>query len=549
MRLLVAAFALVMAMGALAQTAKAASAYDDVPTDHWAYNALDYLTEKGVLEGYPGGFFKGDRTLTRYEFAQAIARLLDTIQQKGATDEVKVMVDSLRTEFSDQLAAQNKAIDALNKSVTDNTSQINDLQGKVDAQDSKISALETKVNGMKAGPDWKGSFTYRWQFDRRDDGGASDRFRQQILFKLGYSKQINDEVLVGFRLGTQTGISGVSPATTLGGTAGPFDTSAIFLDQAYFKYTPNWFGYYTEAGCDSKCSPKIDLWAGIIPNPLYDPNEFILDKDINLQGAAFVYHFDKDFSLTGAASAVVEKPGGFISDDTYLFAVELKKNNLFTCGLDAWVGAYVYQQEGNLDVPFGTPAAADPFFDNGFVHTAPALYGAPFAGTTQRLTGRFSSDFFIVRGGAQYTFKDVMNKPLAVFGEYMVNTQAADVSTGRPLRAPAPAINVPLLAANDDIGWLVGAQWGPVPTEVGQWYWSAKYREIGSNANIDGFGQSEAGGSNVNSLEVKVGTMVYKNSMFGISYWLNKMHNAYGYSIPAGREDQQSLRFDWSFKF
>ena len=88
MRLLVAAFALVLAMGAFAQNAKAASAYDDVPTDHWAYNALDYLTEKGVLEGYPGGFFKGDRTLTRYEFAQAIARLLDTIQQKGATDEI-----------------------------------------------------------------------------------------------------------------------------------------------------------------------------------------------------------------------------------------------------------------------------------------------------------------------------------------------------------------------------------------------------------------------------------------------------------------------------
>src|SRR5260221_12834761 len=46
MRLLVAAFALVMAMGMWAQSAKAASAYDDVPTDHWAYNALDYLTEK-----------------------------------------------------------------------------------------------------------------------------------------------------------------------------------------------------------------------------------------------------------------------------------------------------------------------------------------------------------------------------------------------------------------------------------------------------------------------------------------------------------------------
>ena len=53
----------------IAGVANAQSSYDDVPKDHWAYNALDYLTERGVLEGYPDGFFKGDRTLTRYEFA------------------------------------------------------------------------------------------------------------------------------------------------------------------------------------------------------------------------------------------------------------------------------------------------------------------------------------------------------------------------------------------------------------------------------------------------------------------------------------------------
>ena len=87
MRLLVAALlaCCVLSIGA----AWAASAYDDVPTDHWAYNALDYLTQRGVLEGYPDGFFKGDRTLTRYEFAQAIARLLDTIgkTERGRADQ------------------------------------------------------------------------------------------------------------------------------------------------------------------------------------------------------------------------------------------------------------------------------------------------------------------------------------------------------------------------------------------------------------------------------------------------------------------------------
>jgi hypothetical protein len=458
------------------------------------------------------------------------------------------MADSLRAEFSDQLSQQQKAIDNITKSQADQAGQINDINSKVEEQGSKISALEKKVNDFKAGPDWKGTFRYRWRFDTQT---GVTRFRQQIAFRLGYAKQINDEVQIGFRLGTQTGAGfGISPHTTLGGTAGPFDTANIFLDQAYLHYTPNWFGYYTQAGCDSKCSPKLDLWAGIIPNPLYDPNEMILDADINLQGAAFVYHFNKDFQLTGAASAVVEKPTDTIQDDTYLFAIELKHNNIFTCGLDAWIGAYVWQQEGGLDTAYGTAAANDPFWDNGFVHTAPAFAPAG-AGTTQRLTNRFTSDFFIVKGGAQYTFKDVLNKPLAVYGEYMVNTAADDITGGRNLRTPTfPAgLNVPLLEANDDIGWIVGAQWGPVPTEVGQWYWFANYREIGSEASIDGFLKSDTFGANDNTLTVGLGTMVYKNSMFGITYFLNKMHNAYGYTIPAGKGDQNSIVVDWTFKF
>ncbi len=48
----------------------------DVPPDHWAYDAVRDLYEAGLLEGYPDGTFGGDRTMTRYEFAMALARLL-----------------------------------------------------------------------------------------------------------------------------------------------------------------------------------------------------------------------------------------------------------------------------------------------------------------------------------------------------------------------------------------------------------------------------------------------------------------------------------------
>ena len=43
--------------------------FPDVPKNHWAYAYVKDLAEKGLLEGFPDGEFKGNRTFTRYEFA------------------------------------------------------------------------------------------------------------------------------------------------------------------------------------------------------------------------------------------------------------------------------------------------------------------------------------------------------------------------------------------------------------------------------------------------------------------------------------------------
>ena len=54
--------------------------FPDIPQDHWAYSYVKSLADRGLLEGYPDGEFKGDRTMTRYEFAAIIYRAL----QNGA---------------------------------------------------------------------------------------------------------------------------------------------------------------------------------------------------------------------------------------------------------------------------------------------------------------------------------------------------------------------------------------------------------------------------------------------------------------------------------
>ena len=67
----------------------------DIPTNHWAYEAVSDLSRRGLVEGYPDGTFGGDRMLTRYEFAQIVYRAI----QDGVT-----VNDRLVTEFSPEMA-------------------------------------------------------------------------------------------------------------------------------------------------------------------------------------------------------------------------------------------------------------------------------------------------------------------------------------------------------------------------------------------------------------------------------------------------------------
>lgn len=69
--------------------------FPDVPSNHWAYDAVYALSERGLVEGYPDGTFGGDRMMTRYEFAQIVYR---AIQNGVRVDELLV------TEFGPEMA-------------------------------------------------------------------------------------------------------------------------------------------------------------------------------------------------------------------------------------------------------------------------------------------------------------------------------------------------------------------------------------------------------------------------------------------------------------
>ena len=87
-------FAMAMALGVSA-TAFAANPFSDLPAGHWAYGAVAKLAAAGVVDGYPDGTFKGDKTMTRYEMAQIVAKALAKVAI-GADDK-------LVSEFADEL--------------------------------------------------------------------------------------------------------------------------------------------------------------------------------------------------------------------------------------------------------------------------------------------------------------------------------------------------------------------------------------------------------------------------------------------------------------
>jgi hypothetical protein len=157
---------------ALARPALAQGPFADVPTDHWAYDAVNELAKQGIVNGYPDSTFGGKRALTRYEFAMAIQRMLQEVQRRidaavagkpgpvtppptgGLTqqdldnalqnyakkedvDKLRTDVDQLRrlaTEFQDTLAALGTDVDQLKRDMA--------------ALSDRLRALENEVHRM-----------------------------------------------------------------------------------------------------------------------------------------------------------------------------------------------------------------------------------------------------------------------------------------------------------------------------------------------------------------------------------------------------------------
>ncbi|MEM6502646.1 MAG: iron uptake porin [Cyanobacteria bacterium P01_C01_bin.89] len=113
-------------VAAMEQVTSVSQLSDVSPTD-WAFQALQSLVERyGCIAGYPDGTFRGNRALTRYEFAAGLNACLDRVNEliAAATDPLATKEDlqtlqRLQEEFAAELAEIRGRVDALEARTTE----------------------------------------------------------------------------------------------------------------------------------------------------------------------------------------------------------------------------------------------------------------------------------------------------------------------------------------------------------------------------------------------------------------------------------------------
>lgn len=104
----------------MAQVTSVSQLSDVQPTD-WAFQALQSLVERyGCIAGYPDGTYRGNRALTRYEFAAGLNACLDRVNEliatatsDLATKEDLATLQRLQEEFAAELASLRGRVDSL----------------------------------------------------------------------------------------------------------------------------------------------------------------------------------------------------------------------------------------------------------------------------------------------------------------------------------------------------------------------------------------------------------------------------------------------------
>ena len=236
---LVSALAATLVVGAASTTFAAANPFSDVPTDHWAYDAVAQLARDGVIEGYGDTTFQGESAITRYEMAQMIAKAMAKQDQANAAD--KAMIDKLAAEFSDEL--NNLGV--------------------------RVSNLEKKMDNVH----WEGMLRYSWHGLKND--GEKRGSSNQLKLRLEPTMTVNDHWNIKALADIDKNNNHVShDGELIGDSDSAFNQCRVYVSGKYGNttYDIGRVGLYTEQGMvadDEYTGLKVTNDAGKLNTRVY----------------------------------------------------------------------------------------------------------------------------------------------------------------------------------------------------------------------------------------------------------------------------------------
>lgn len=118
------------------------SELSDVRPGDWAFQAVQSLVERyGVISGYPDRTFRGNRPLSRYEFAAAIASVLGKIEEQ-------LLAGNTGTTIAEDVQTIRRLINAYSEALSQLRSRVDNLGSRIATVDRQQFSTTTKLNGQ-----------------------------------------------------------------------------------------------------------------------------------------------------------------------------------------------------------------------------------------------------------------------------------------------------------------------------------------------------------------------------------------------------------------
>lgn len=124
--------------------------FTDVPTNHWAYEALLKLYQLGLITGYPDGTYKGNQAMSRYEIALVIYKLLIYLQSQIKTTNTNISGTITNPSNFDQIINEilqkSKLTEEEMKILKD---LVNEFKNELLSMESQYKSLEARIEALE----------------------------------------------------------------------------------------------------------------------------------------------------------------------------------------------------------------------------------------------------------------------------------------------------------------------------------------------------------------------------------------------------------------